>query len=386
MRREPSTYIVRGGRAKDQVVYLAYVHVTDADSLPVLTTRAAKSTSLEDNDIRSFRTKPLSIFMTRIQLFFDNKKAVAGRAKARASVKSNDSIPAHHKETFSPEKLINLFLECFQFILTSEELPRMVQVVKGELFNRNYLEAFNSEDKRLAYVARWVPARALAYASLFASLDYVLQMFQDLHQARRVLCVGGGAASELVGLASLFCGVKLRDGSSISRAHVDVVDFADWKNIVEKVSLYVQQSWLYDGSAFSSSFVRGDVLALSAQELYLAEQDLITLLFTTNELFSQNKTEAIRFLQLLCRSCKKNSLLLIAESAGSYSHITVGQKQFPVQFLIDMILVGKPGDIVRPWEIVQQSESCWYRVDEKLANYPVKLENMRFFYRLYKKN
>ncbi|WPK26651.1 hypothetical protein PUMCH_004010 [Australozyma saopauloensis] len=312
---------------------------------------------------------------------------MSGRGKSAkgAAKPTNDIIPANHPETYTTKKVIELFLECFKYILASEELPEMVQLVKGELFNRNYIEAFNSEDKRLAYVARWVPARALAYASLFASLDEVLQMFRDPVEERRVLCVGGGAASEVVGLASLFSGIKLKDGNSSSSLHVDVVDIADWTNIVHKVSLHVQQKWLYDGTSFSSSFVCGDVLQLSAEELHLAEQNLVTLLFTTNELFCEKRMETVRFLQLLSKNCRKGSYLLITESAGSYSHITVGLKQFPVQFLIDTILVGKPSEKNGPWEIVQLSESCWYRVDDREIDYPVKLENMRFFYRLYRK-
>lgn len=312
---------------------------------------------------------------------------MSGRGKSAkgAAKPTNDIIPANHPETYTTKKVIELFLECFKYILASEELPEMVQLVKGELFNRNYIEAFNTEDKRLAYVARWVPARALAYASLFASLDEVLQMFRDPVEERRVLCVGGGAASEVVGLASLFSGIKLKDGNSSSSLHVDVVDIADWTNIVHKVSLHVQQNWLYDGTSFSSSFVCGDVLQLSAEELHLAEQNLVTLLFTTNELFCEKRMETVRFLQLLSKNCRKGSYLLITESAGSYSHITVGLKQFPVQFLIDTILVGKPSEKNGPWEIVQLSESCWYRVDDREIDYPVKLENMRFFYRLYRK-
>lgn len=311
---------------------------------------------------------------------------MSSRARSKAApVKLNDLIPSQHPNTYSTKKVIDLFTECFRYIILSDELTNVVQVVKGELFNRNYLEAFNSEDKRLAYVARWVPARALAYASLFASLDDLVTMFEDVNEARSVLCVGGGASSEVVGLASLFCGIKLTDGSSRSSLNIDVIDIADWSTIVNKITGHVQEKWLYDGSLLQSLFIHGDVLTLSADELHLAKQDLITLLFTTNELFCEKKTETIRFLQLLCRACKKNSYLLIAESAGSYSHITIGLKKFPVQFLIDTILAGKPGENNGPWEIVQLSESCWYRVDEREVEYPLKLENMRFFYRLYRK-
>lgn len=61
--------------------------------------------------------------------------------------------------------------------------------------------------------------------------------------------------------------------------------------------------------------------------LQLNSLDLITLLFTTNELFSEDKAKSIRFFQAL-DNCQPGAHLLIAESAGSYSHITVGTKKF----------------------------------------------------------
>lgn len=306
-------------------------------------------------------------------------------SRPRVTKLGNDFIPFHNELTLSPSKVIDLFLDNFKFILASEGLADMIQVVKGELFNRDYLSAFNNDDKRFAYVARWTPSRALAYASLFASLKPIANIFEDPERKNRVLCVGGGAASELVGMASLFCSLKQPNGGSASELVMDVIDIADWSTIVSNISGYVQQNWLYDASKFSANFIHGNVLAKTPSELELSQLDLITLLFTTNELFCEQKTETIKFLQALSAHCRKGALLLITESAGSYSHITIGLKKFPVQFLIDTILLGKPGSDTSAWELVEQSESCWYRVDERAINYPVKIENMRFFYRLYQK-
>lgn len=317
----------------------------------------------------------------------DGPKRQSARLETRpqATKLGNDLIPFHNDYTLSPKKVIDLFLENFKFILASDGLADMIQLVKGELFNRDYLSAFDSDDKRFAYVARWTPSRALAYSSLFASLKPIANLFQDPERKNRVLCVGGGAASELVGMASLFCSLKQPNGGSPSELVMDVIDIADWSTIVSNISGFIQQNWLYDATKFTSNFIHGDVLTKSPSELELSKLDLITLLFTTNELFCEKKTETIKFLQTLCAHCHKGALLLITESAGSYSHITIGLKKFPVQFLIDTILVGKPGSDTGAWELVEQSESCWYRIDERNINYPVKLENMRFFYRLYKK-
>lgn len=297
----------------------------------------------------------------------------------------NDIIPFHHVRTYTPSKVIDLFLENFKYILASEDLPDMIQLVKGELFKRDYLSAFNNDDKRFAYVARWSPSRALAYSSLFASLESVAKMFEDPERKNRVLCVGGGASSELVGMASLFCAMKQNNAETPSSLQMDIIDIADWSTIVHNISSFIQKQWLYDASKFSAKFIHGDVLSESSASLQLSQLDLITLLFTTNELFCEKKTETIKFLQSLSAHCRQGTLLLITESAGSYSHITVGLKKFPVQFLIDTILLGKPGDDNGAWQIIDQSESCWYRINDKDINYPVKLENMRFFYRLYQK-
>lgn len=296
----------------------------------------------------------------------------------------NDSLPFRSAKALAPEKVVDLFVSSFKYVLALEELPKMIQLVKGELFKRDYLSAFDSDDKRFAYVARWTPARALAYSALFGSCSEITALFEDPNRSTRVLCIGGGAASELVGMASVFCCLKQPNGDTPSNVHMDVIDIADWSAIVANLTRYVQETWLYSGSKFNTRFLLGDVLCLSAEELLLRQVDLITLLFTTNELFHEKKTETIKLLQRLNAHGKKGALLLIAESAGSYSHITVGSKQFPVQFLVDTILAGKPGES-GSWKIVKLSESCWYRVQESAIRYPVKLENMRFFYRLYQK-
>lgn len=304
--------------------------------------------------------------------------------KPKVVKSSNDLIPFETGHSLPPSKVVDLFVDNFQYILASEDLHEMIQAVKSELFNRDYIAAFNNDDKRLAYVARWSPARALAYSSLFATLKPIRRLFEDPERKNRVLCVGGGAASEVVGLASVYSFYKRESGGSASSLHMDVIDIADWSTIVANLSRYILEKWLYDGSTLSTKFILGDVLSQDAKSLHLSKLDLITLLFTTNELFCEQRSETIKFLHTLSAHCQSGALLLITESAGSYSNITVGTKQFPVQFLIDTILAGKPGADNGAWEIVDQSESCWYRIGGDLQ-YPVKLENMRFFYRLYQK-
>lgn len=148
----------------------------------------------------------------------------------------------------------------------------------------------------------------------------------------------------------------------------------------------MRDTWLFDhADDLDVQFLNLNVLKMSTKELKLPSLDLITLLFTTNELFMEDKAGSIRFFQKLNQECTSGCHLLIAESAGSYSHITVGTKKFPIQFLIDTLLLGKRGEEANgAWDLIDENDSIWYRGKDDI-DYPLKVENMRFFYRLYKK-
>lgn len=295
---------------------------------------------------------------------------------------NNDQLAFSSPHCLEPSRILQLFTACFKSILESPNLQQHIQVVKERLYHRDYLAAFDSDDKRFAYASRWSPARSLAYASLFSSMALVRELFEDPNRSTKAVCVGGGALSELLALAALFARFKEHNSTSLSNLEVTLVDIADWSTVISNLEAHIKSNWVYIPECFRTVFLHKDVLGLTID---YSDKDLITLLFTTNELFCEKRAETVKFLQTLNASCKAGTLLLIAESAGSYSHITVGSKRFPVQFLIDTILVGKPNSDNGAWEIVQLSESCWYRVNQREVNYDMKLENMRFFYRLYRK-
>ncbi|KAI5955392.1 hypothetical protein CANMA_004630 [Candida margitis] len=307
-----------------------------------------------------------------------------GRSKSNESDhEASSTLLFKNDDSLEPYQIIDAFTVCFKHILDSPELDSFIQKVKSHLYNRDYIAAFDDDNKRFGYASRWSPSRALAYASLFSSLLPVKEMLQEPENVKRVLCVGGGASSEVVGLGAVFCRLKEYHPNSPSQLDINVVDIADWSTVVSHLSTYMKQNWLHKEHSLNTRFVNEDILSAKIDDL--ATLDLVTLLFTTNELFAEKRKETIKFLHTLSNGCKKGSLLLIAESAGSFSHITIGNKQFPVQFLIDTILVGKQGEGNGPWEIISENDSTWYRINEKEVAYPLKLENMRFFYRLYRK-
>lgn len=309
-------------------------------------------------------------------------------------------LKVHHEITLPPQEIVDLFKVTFDRELYDEsgfdELQSQIQKVKSDLYNRDYIAAFDDDSKRTAYCCRWSPSRATAYASLFAHLQDCAQVIKCQDSDQNVLCIGGGAGGELVALASLFTpsrefvtkySTAKQPCQEKHSLNVHLVDISNWSNVVNRLQDAISSKWLYadEHKFFNVQYSNRDILDMSADEIAISKLNLITLLFTTNELFSENKQKSIRLLQRFNQFCKTGCYLLIAESAGSYSHIMVGTKKFPIQFLIDTVLMGKRGQQeAGAWQLVSQSDSTWYRCDPRI-DYPMKLENTRVFYRLYRK-
>lgn len=309
----------------------------------------------------------------------------------KKKIVKNNTIPTDSDNQFPTGKVLELYSSCFadQF----EDLPLLnerIQEVKQELYNRDYLTAFGNEINRESYVVRWSPSRSLAYSSLFVYLDPIRELITDfsVQDDIDILSIGGGAGSELVAFGSCFG--KSRDiyTSSTKKLNLKLVDIANWSSIVDKISNYVNENWIYKehitSPVFNTIFEQLDILQDKTPELTYPPLKLITMLFTTNELFKENKSLSINLLQNFNKFCSKGCLLLITESAGSYSEIEIGSKKFPIQFLVDTMLCGKPGENSGHWDLIDQNDSIWYRLENDLQ-YDLKLENMRCFYRLYRK-
>ncbi|EEQ91733.1 hypothetical protein RJZ56_001125 [Blastomyces dermatitidis] len=118
-----------------------------------------------------------------------------------------------------PISLQQLLLNVFQSGLCSDRacepdplsrpLSELVQILKTHLYNRDFLSAFADANEELlkAYALRWSAGRALGYAGIFAS---VLEMIIQHRIAgagsdtigQHIVCIGGGAGAEIVGLAA----------------------------------------------------------------------------------------------------------------------------------------------------------------------------------------
>ncbi|PWW78229.1 hypothetical protein C7212DRAFT_18929, partial [Tuber magnatum] len=170
-------------------------------------------------------------------------------------------------------------------------------------------------------------------------------------------------------------------GENRRELHLTAIDIADWASIIDTLHTGLTSSSpaFISPSSYSVTFHRHDILSTPSPPptLLPPNTSLITLLFTTNELYTQSRGDTTRFLLSLSALTRIGCLLLVLESAGSYSTVEINGKPFPTGMLLDHTLSEN-------WEIVFKDESRWHRLPEGLK-YPIDLENMRYFVRVYRR-
>ena len=251
-----------------------------------------------------------------------------------------------------------------------------------------------------------------------------------------ITCFGGGSGAEIMAFAGYMHHVlgsetsgepedpsrKARPPSEATQAAgfiLKIVDMADWSSVI--VSLHAgattdpplfqyaasnprdQHGPLVDPKRFFVEFEQQDILCMEAEILSKAIEgsSLITLLFTLNELYSVSVSKATNFLLNLTFFTQQGTLLLVADSPGSYSTVRVGssrdsklneaEKGYPMKWLLDHTLLeassldsSDNGTQKRQWEKITSNDSKWFRLSGDLK-YPLDLEDMRYQYHLYKR-
>ncbi|KAJ9226091.1 hypothetical protein DTO280E4_8081 [Paecilomyces variotii] len=219
--------------------------------------------------------------------------------------------------------------------------------------------------------------------------------------------------------------------SSIPNISITAVDIADWSSVVNRLSSTIRSSDIpgskahpapllppqddsHRGSLFSISFQKSDILTLSDAELRsILHKDnnsntiLVTLMFTLNELFSVSMAKTTAFLLRITDLLEPGTVLLVVDSPGSYSTVTLGkskssttkpesesssepdkpqQRNYPMKFLLDHTLLSVAAG---KWDKVLSQDSRWFRRDAAKLRYAVGegagLEDMRFQIHVYKR-
>jgi 25S rRNA (uracil2843-N3)-methyltransferase len=290
----------------------------------------------------------------------------------------------------------------------------ILQEVKGHLYNRNFAAAFGEGAYLRVYASRWSPSRALAYLDVFANVQQHLHscLEADGATATSVLCLGGGAGGELVALAGWLKSMKDQAPDvDILPLNATLADIADWTNVVDalrkgittppQLSNYASQAKkdaniaLLDASELSVSFQQLDVLDTGADQMkrideQFAKADLITFMFTLNELYSTSMVQTQDLLSRITRASRPGTLMLVVDSPGSYSTVSLNgtEKKYPMHWLLDYTFFGPSikgnSDLTNvKWEKVINEDSRWFRLPAGLT-YPIELENMRYQIHLYR--
>ena len=344
------------------------------------------------------------------------------KAKA-ADEPSAPSIPFELQQL-----LLNIFKDSFAKRF-AEDIKPLLQEVKGHLYNRNFTTAFGKIEYLETYAARWSASRGLGYADLFWDLRTHLWYVRpnerpkegetDENEAtnrRKMICLGGGAGAELVALAGFQKAVSNTDAGDVSdspfKMEVVAVDIADWTSVVSNLTKHATMAPAlskYASAAIQAangplvttedlvvSYQQQDILNADSDTLktMLGDATLVTLMFTLNELYSTSLSLTQKFLLNLTSTLSTGAMLLVVDSPGSYSTITLNgaEKKYPMQWLLDHTLLtqiggdatGKQKATEAQWEKVHEDESRWFRLNPDLR-YPIELENMRMQVHLYRR-
>ncbi|KAF9216094.1 hypothetical protein BGZ59_011020 [Podila verticillata] len=346
----------------------------------------------------------------------------------------------------SPDQhILNVVKESCQEAFNLPSFTTTLQTIKSHFFDRNYDAVFQNPAHLPVYSARYAPSRALCYYHLF--LEHPILM-KTLEGPSTILCIGSGAGSELVGISAAMVHAnpvpktkkkkattsssgKSKDRedkedkkdeeaipkeapiqtedpalnlekmnisspssegaapeevsvvatkpkkSKANKHQVTIVmqDYVDWTSILKPMETVVRQRMVLGAERLVCETEVGNVLDLSEGLLQrVAKADLITFMFVLNELF-QDKKRTMLLVAKIVAAMPTGAHMLVVDSAGSFSNLKVGERTYMVYMLLDHL---------KSLETVYQDDATWYRCPPS-ATYPLKLENMRHFVRIYRK-
>lgn len=330
-----------------------------------------------------------------------SRKTAHASASPTAAVDLNaTALPIELQQT-----LLNVVADAFPLAGNETKLKPTIQEVKGHLYKRDFATAFGKQDYLAAYALRWSAARALAYADIFATFDpesswlgQAPQTGEDGKPISRIVCMGGGAGAEALALAAVMKHHQLHG------LHMEAVDVADWSHCLQLLQKslttppplfkYASESAravnrsLLEPEQLVVSFRCEDVLEQKQERLkeLMVGTQLITLMFTLNELFTTSLSRTTAFLLTLTDVVEPGAYVLVVDSPGSYSEVKLGKdgeaKRYPMKWLLDHTLLEIAGE--GKWKKEVGEESKWFRLDSRLK-YPIDLEDMRYQIHVYQR-
>ncbi|KAJ3369872.1 hypothetical protein GGF31_004946 [Allomyces arbusculus] len=303
-------------------------------------------------------------------------RASKSTTTAITSVSASDAESQYEPDLEPIKKLVvhqlalDLLAQAFSADLRDSQFHAKLQHIKGLFYKRQFLEIFNGDPTLLPiYSARYIPYRTLAYLELIYRVAPLRTAIADAPRPHAVL-LGGGAGSELAAILHSRTQYENDHGKNQQRhLTVTTVDIGDYSSVLLRIEAAFVPT---PSTTYSSSFSVGNLLDPTFP-LPVTDATVVTLFFTLNELFAQSKAGAMAFLQRLIAALPRDAILVVADSAGSFSDLTIGSREYKITVLLDMM---------RGLRRVAGADSLWFRFIPELR-YPHKLENMRYFWRVY---
>ncbi|RMZ00919.1 hypothetical protein D0860_07817 [Hortaea werneckii] len=306
------------------------------------------------------------------------------------------------------QRCLNVFRDA---LAPDEQDAKTVQEVKGHLYNRDFSTAFGNPEYLKVYASRWSPSRALGYLQIFNDVQRHFDVVADESESlstkpRSIVCLGGGAGAELVALAGWLSQSVVE--AEEQKLDVKLFDIASWESVkscLERRIVIPPELSKYASAAAkeaNKAMLSEECIKVDSQQQDILQwpeanlksavggADLVTLMFTLNELYSTNLAATQQLLARLTDCMQLGSHLLVVDSPGSYSTVSINgaEKKYPMQWLLDYTLLGsgqkKGKDDGAKWAKVESDESRWFRLSPDLK-YPIELENMRFQMHLYRR-
>eukprot|EP01126_Amoeba_proteus_P055368 TRINITY_DN6867_c0_g2_i1.p1 TRINITY_DN6867_c0_g2~~TRINITY_DN6867_c0_g2_i1.p1 ORF type:complete len:234 (-),score=46.28 TRINITY_DN6867_c0_g2_i1:424-1125(-) len=196
------------------------------------------------------------------------------------------------------QEILDLLWETYEDIYSQEDFGTKLQKIKEHFVKRDYLEVFQA-DYLPVYLANYVPSRALTYHELFVSESFLLDLLFKPHL--NICCLGGGPGSELLSIAS----VAREFASRSMTITMNVHDLVTWDETVQPLLLSLLEKWNVGPDVVKYNTFTTDILVPTTELLeHLKEAELVTLMFTVNELFQQ-KNKALSFMSQVRDNMKK---------------------------------------------------------------------------------
>ncbi|KAJ2897279.1 hypothetical protein IWW38_001773 [Coemansia aciculifera] len=272
------------------------------------------------------------------------------------------------------QRILNVLRMACAEAMRRPDFAERLQDMKQKFYVRDFDGIFLDPTNLSVYTAQYVPRRALCYYEIFSRPE-----LQDiLATSPNIYCLGAGSGSELVGIsAASKCAPGAANAGSTARPiTIHSQDYTDWSSILTTLEDTIRYKWGIGAQQIKYQFSMDNLLQMSPDiEHNIASAQLVTAMFIFNELFS-DKTNAMNFVKAIVKCVAPGAYFLLVDSAGSFSSIQIGTKSYMSYMFFD--------SLAKHFTPVISEDSKWFRHAPNL-DYPLNVENMRYFIRLYRK-